>query len=217
MNSTIKKLEHDKFELEQKIKAKQIFLNKELLREERGEEDSEDAEGLNLSVAENKGKTGNTRETQMAAVKEGKEATQTSKMEEILTIKINEVFMNNLKQADIDAFGDRGNIGKMQAIENAFDEYLKDHNDFYKKYEAEWHECRKINAKVEKKKAIDLKEVNDKALKIKEKEDQLKNADKKRKHEGRYAMPRMFLQKRENKVVEVEVDEDYLDRIRYFN
>lgn len=124
LNSTIKKLEHDKFELEKKIKVKQQFLTKELLAHQRENDDPEDPENPNLSLTEPKGKTSNTRETQLAAVKDSnKDSAPTSKLEEILTSKIDEVFKDYVKQPETDLFGDKGNVGKMQAIEIAFDLY----------------------------------------------------------------------------------------------
>jgi hypothetical protein len=124
LNSTIKKLEHDKFELEKKIKVKQQFLTKELLAHQRENDDPEDPEIPNLSSTEAKGKTGNTRETQLAAAKDSiKDGAPASKLEEILTNKIDEVFKDYVKQPESDLFGDKGNVGKMQAIEIAFDLY----------------------------------------------------------------------------------------------
>jgi hypothetical protein len=126
LNSTIKKLEHDKFELEKKIKAKQQFLTKELLAHQQNDNDPEDPDNPNLSSTEPKGKSSsNTRESQLASLAKdsGPKDSPTSKIEEILTGKIDEVFKDYVKQPESDLFGDKGNVGKMQAIENAFDVY----------------------------------------------------------------------------------------------
>lgn len=218
LNSTIKKLEHDKFELEKKIKAKQQFLTKELLAHTQNDNDSEDAENPNLSSTEAKGRPPPTRESQLATLAKDNtnKDTPTSKIEEILTGKIDEVFKDYVKQPESDLFGDKGNVGKMQAIENAFDVYLIDYYNFHKQYEPEWTEARKIHIKDEKKATVERQHKWEAAQKVKDKEDQLKNIGKKRKPEGRRPMARMFLQKKENTVVEVEVDEDYLDEIKYF-
>ena len=49
------------------------------------------------------------------------------------------------------------------------------------------------------------------------KEQQAKNRDKKRKHEGRFDMPKTFLAKKEVDKEDSLPDQDELDDLRYFN
>ena len=92
LDDTLKKLREDKIEIENKIKVKQQFLNKELFHAQRSEEDSDDSENTNNgSLVEKKTAPSTTRENQLAALN-NKENVPTSKMEEVLTAKISDVF-----------------------------------------------------------------------------------------------------------------------------
>ena len=84
LDDTLKKLREDKIEIENKIKVKQQFLNKELFHAQRSEEDSDDSENTNNgSLVEKKTAPSTTRENQLAALN-NKENVPTSKMEEVL-------------------------------------------------------------------------------------------------------------------------------------
>merc|ERR1712048_368405 len=101
----------------------------------------------------------------------------------------------------------------MLGIEISFDEYLREFKEFEKKDHAKWAEVNREYTMDYKRQKIEMSNKQQARDEERAKALQAKNREKKRKHEGRFDMPKTFLAKKENKVVEQEYDEDYWDEI----
>ena len=130
------------------------------------------------------------------------------KSKQIVSKKINETFFSIAKPNDKLMYGKKLDIDKMLGIENSFDEYIFEFNEFKKNYPNFWtkvnDEWNRFYRDQKYKQNLAIEQAaNEAAKKLQE-----KNRSKQRTHEGRYDKPRTFLERKKKKVVKVEEDQE---------
>lgn len=205
LNTTIKRLEIDTKNLKKKIKIKENFQKNEQLAATKFDEPEELPQTNDQS---------NKLDQLNKSVSKDKPIEEKSK--NIISKKITDVFLLISKPNERMKYGQKGDIDKMLGIENSFDEYIWEFNEFKTKNSVVWNDCNNKWNIFSRDIKIQQREANEaEANKIIELNHE-KNRHKKRKHEGRFDKPKTYLTREVKKVETVEQDEDYLDYIRYF-
>lgn len=206
LNETIITLQNDQLSQQKQIKEKTHFQNNNMLNAHKMDDDED--EGLNNEPSSK------LEQLNKSLTKDKNPEKEISK--QIVSKKINETFFSIAKPNDKLMYGKKLDIDKMLGIENSFDEYIFEFNEFNKNYPKTWAKVNKEwnefyrDQKSKQNLAIEQK-LNEAAKKAQE-----KNRSKLRKHEGRFDKPRTFLERKKKKVVKVEEDEEQKDHKRYF-